>query len=60
MTVSLCLVWIGLTLTPILTGDLLIIVLFSWAELCVVSHYQVRSCSSQLYSNPLAEFMRQP
>ena len=42
MTVSLCLVWIGLTLTPILTGDLLIIVLFSWAELCVVSHYQVR------------------
>ena len=42
MTVSLCLVWIGLTLTPILTGDLLIIVLFSWAELCVVSHYQVK------------------
>ena len=42
-TVTLCLVWIGLTLTsPMLTGDLLTIVIFSWAELCVVSHYQVR------------------
>ena len=46
MTVSLCLVWIGLTLTPILTGDLLIIVLFSWAELCVVLHYQVKWSSA--------------
>jgi hypothetical protein len=42
VTVSLCLVCIGLSLTPILTGDLLVIVLFSWAELCVVSHYQGR------------------
>lgn len=40
LTMALSQVWMILTTTPVLMGDLLVLVLFVWAEMCVISHYQ--------------------
>ena len=40
LTIALSQLWMILTPTPVLMGDLLCIILFIWAELCVISHYQ--------------------
>ena len=33
-------VWIILSTTPVLMGDILVVLLFFWCEMCVISHYQ--------------------
>ena len=40
VVIGLCHVWMILTKGPVFMGDLFCVLLFIWAELCVVSHYQ--------------------